>query len=227
MKQVMLVLMIFAVAGLGSGCGNKNKKAPITNADGRTARAGGDGVTASTDINIEGGIYANDQSQDDWQHNVAGFVNAVIPEDFLGFVNGDYNSSDAKTGVVFGGKVFPQGGRITASGAQGRVAITSDSRLLVLVYDEFVGQKDEAGKAIPAIPVYLTSSSGYVEGNRVYLKFWDSRGSIELDGQILGDGTIEAEFDYDNQVRYDGQGQGGAGTLGIAKIRTCSFFQCN
>lgn len=225
MKKVMLILLI-ATAGIGSGCGNKNNKIPISNAEGRIARAGGDGLQASTDISLNGGIYSN-ESPDSFQYNVQGFVNSVIPEDYLGFVNGDWNSTDARTGIVFGGRLLPQGGRISTTGAQGgRVSITSDSRLLVLVYDERVGRTDGNGE-IPPIAIYLTNASGYAEGNRGYFKFWDSRGSIEFDGEFRANGDFVANVNYDNQVRYDGQGQGAAGTLGWAIIKTCSFIQCN
>ncbi len=227
MKKAMLIFLL-AFAGIGTGCGNKHKKAPINNVDGRMVRSGGAGGQTLTDIALNGGIYMHNESQDSFQWNVQGFVNSVIPEEYLGFVNGDYYSNDSRTGIVFGGRVVPQNGRITQAGAQGgRVTIAPSSRLLVFVYDEFVGQKDGSGQDIPPIPMHLTSASGYVEGARGYFKFWDARGSITFSGEFRSDGLFVADVDYDNQVRYDGEGSGAEGTLGRAIIQTCSFVQCN
>ncbi|MCM2282938.1 MAG: hypothetical protein NDI61_13945 [Bdellovibrionaceae bacterium] len=227
MKKIMF-LMLIAVMGLGTGCGGKNKKAPITNAEGRQGRSGGDGVSTSTDITLNGGIYqGQDSSSEEFQDVLRGFVNAVIPEDYLGFVNGDFYTDDSRTGFVFGGKVYAQSGRITQAGSSGRVAITANSRMLMLIYDEFVGTTDPSGKTVPPIPTFLTSASGYVEGNHAYLKFWDSRGWVTLDGTFQPNGDFHANVAYDNQVRYDGQGAGGAGDIGFAVIRSCSFFVCN
>lgn len=225
MKKAMLILMI-AIAGLATGCGKKDKKAPIANAEMRAAGATGN---LATDVVMNGGIYQGSLSSDAFQYTVQGFVNALIPEDYLGFVNGDFNDTSARTGIVFGGRVAPAGGRITQSGAVGgRVSITANSPVAVLVYDEYVGSADpESGTEIGPVPFDFTESSGYVEGTRAYLKFWNSRTTLMMEGDIGADGNFIAQVKYENKVRYDGSGEGGVGGLGWAIVRTCAFFVCN
>ena len=96
---------------------------------------------------------------------------------------------------------------------------------LIAIYDEFTGRPDASGKTVEPISRYLTQASGYVQGNRAYLKFTDALGSIEFDGTFDAK-TFEGEVTYDNVKRYDGQGTGAAGNLGWVQVPTCQFFRC-
>lgn len=222
MKKVMLVLMVVMVSVL-TACGDKKKKAPIAHAE-RIQRAPGD-LSQTTDVALNGQVFQDGDY--DFTDAVKGLTNASVPEDYVGFVNGDFNATDNRTGVLFGGRVQAESGKIIPGSSQPRVNITGSSRLLVVVYDEFAGQKDENGQTIPAIPIHLTTASGYIEGNRAYLKFWDSYGSIVLEGTFQSNGDFVGKFIYDNQKKYDGSGLGGEGQLGTFFIRACSFFVCN
>jgi len=220
-----LVLMMVVLAVAGSGC-QKKKDTPINNAGGRGGRAGTQGVNTQAG-ELQGRIVrVQNWSDADFQYTVKGFLNASLPEDYVGYVSGE-TQSNGQTGIWFGGRVTPSNGRVSATGQNQNLSINSASHILIMVYDEFVGRTDSSGQKIPAVPIYLTNGTGSISGSRAQLRFSDSRGQVTLEGEMFSDGMFEGLIRYDNQVKYDGQRPGAEGDLGYFAIRTCAFFVCN
>jgi hypothetical protein len=70
----------------------------------------------------------------------------------------------------------------------------------------------------------LKQASGYVQGNQVYIDFWDKYGHVVLEGTFDRNAAV-LQFRYDTQLTFDGQ-QGYAGVMGDLHIPTCQFFRC-
>ncbi|MDX9732126.1 MAG: hypothetical protein RBT63_10175 [Bdellovibrionales bacterium] len=213
----VIVLMI-AVFGL-VGCSKEEGATPI----GRGARAiTPSGQTpSSAGISLNGWVIADASHQDLFQHSLSGFVEASMDSAYLGYVSAQATGG---TGVFLGGSVELQAGLLNPSNTT-QVNIKTDSKLLVTIYDEFTGRPDSTGATVSPISTYLTTASGYVQGNRAYLKFSDSYGMIELDGTFNAN-VFEGTFSYDNNRRFDGAGQGAEGVLGTFQVPTCQFFRC-
>ena len=217
MKKLLLVMMMVATSTL-VGCGKKSeKRAPISQSDARGARGGG--VDPTQTQSAGGYIFQyNDMSSSEFLSGVKDFLSPMVPAEFVGEVNGNYNTN-ANTGVTFSGKVRLQSGNFSPNSTRPYTNVNSSSTVLVVVYDEFVGQKDSEGNVIPAIPVNLANAQGYVEGNNVEIRFSDSYGSIVVQGQLSGS-TLNADIAYENAgqaKRY----------LGWVSMNACSFFVCN
>ena len=196
MKKLLLVMMMVATSTL-VGCGKKSeKRAPISQADARGARGGG--VDPTQTQSAGGYIFQyNDMSSSEFLSGVKDFLSPMVPAEFVGEVNGNYSPNSTRP----------------------YTNVNSSSTVLVVVYDEFVGQKDSEGNVIPAIPVNLANAQGYVEGNNVEIRFSDSYGSIVVQGQLSGS-TLNADIAYENAgqaKRY----------LGWVSMNACSFFVCN
>lgn len=220
--KALLGLMLLGLVLMG--CQPKQESASVA-VQGRTARSGSTtgGLNSSTSgiSTLNGYVYADESYQDGFQDAVTGFLDASVPSEYVGFVSAMGRNN---TGVFFGGRVALANGALRGA-TNGQVAVQTGSRILITVYDEFTGTRDQSGQTIPPIPVYLPNASGYVTGNNAYLRFADDYGWVEMQGQFDASyfrGTIT----WDNQRRYDGQ-MGSAGTLGSFEVPTCEFFQCN
>lgn len=197
-------------------CGKEQGATPIMGRSGQAIS-----VAAAAGISLNGWVIVETSQQDAFQDAVSGLIEAAMAPEYLGFVSG---RASGGTGVFLGGKIELQTGILNTS-TNPQTNIRTDSKLLLAVYDEFSGRPDSTGKVVEPISRYLTQSSGYVQGNRAYLKFTDALGSIEIDGTFDAN-TFEGTMSYDNVKRYDGQGAGAAGNLGWVQVPTCQFFRC-
>ncbi len=213
MKNVV-ALMLAAVSL--AACSKEEGATPITGRNGQAIS-----VAAAAGISLNGWVIVEASQQDMFQDAVSGLIEAAMAPEYLGFVSG---RASGGTGVFMGGKVELQTGILNTSN-NAQTNIRTDSKLLIAIYDEFTGRPDASGKTVEPISRYLTQASGYVQGNRAYLKFTDALGSIEFDGTFDAK-TFEGEVTYDNVKRYDGQGTGAAGNLGWVQVPTCQFFRC-
>lgn len=210
---VALLLAAFSLAA----CSKEEGSTPIMARDGRAVGAAASGgITA-----LNGWVIANSSQQTEFQNAVSGFVEAALPPEYLGFVS---VVATGGTGVFLGGNVELQTGILNTSNNV-QTNIRSDSKLLISIYDEFTGRPDANGIAVEPIGRYFTQASGYVQGNRAYLKFTDTLGSVEIDGTFDAN-TFEGIMTYENVRRYDGQGGSGNVELGWVQVPTCEFFRC-
>lgn len=239
LKRLSLAAMAVVLA---TGCSDKkDESTPIV--VGREARGvDPNGVSAAASkMKLTGFVLSDPQYQDDFQATVEDLVSSVLPPStqqnrYIGFVSAQ--SLDG-TGVYIGGQVNLQSGRLNNSTPQ-RVDIRGDSKLLLMVWDEFAGKKDASGKNVPGIPFFFSKATGYIDGNVVYIKFYnekygtadDRHGFIELDGSFNGN-VFYGEIYYQNTVRHDGQKlvpipvrDRVSRALGNFEVPTCQFFQC-
>jgi hypothetical protein len=228
MKKVVLALMM--ISAVLSGCGNNKKnKAPISQSGARQERGPTIDGTNPSAVNslLQAQVYFyNDSSQSSFNTAIKNFLSATIPNSWVGYTNGAYNQNDS-TGLFVGGKISTQGSFNNALTSGQRVAVTSNSNLLLVVYDEFTGQKDSDGNTIPAMPVNLTSSSGFVQaqGDLTEIWFQDSYGRVRLTGKFVGN-QFQGDVYFVNTQNIDG-GQTQEGWLGWFRVNTCSMFVCN
>jgi len=212
-----VVALLLATLSL-AGCSKEEGATPIVGRNGQAiSAAAAGGITT-----LNGWVIVDASQQDLFQDAVTGFVEAFMPAEYLGFVSG---RASGGTGFFVGGKVELQTGILSATATNPQTNVRTDSKLLVAIYDEFTGRPDASGKNVEPIARYLSQASGYVQGNRAYLKFTDSLGSIEIDGTFDAN-TFEGTVSYDNIRRHDGQGEGAAGNLGWVQVPTCQFFRC-
>jgi hypothetical protein len=213
-----VVALFLATVSLAA-CGKKEEGAtPIVGRNGQAISAAAAGGITS----LNGWVRVEASEQDSFQDALTGLIEAVLPPEYLGFVSG---RATGGTGLFLGGKVELQTGILSATASNPQTNVRTDSKLLIAIYDEFTGRPDASGKNVEPIARYLSQASGYVQGNRAYLKFTDSLGSIEIDGTFDAN-TFAGTMTYDNIRRYDGQGQGAAGNLGWVEVPTCQFFRC-
>jgi hypothetical protein len=217
-KKVTTVVALVLVAVSFVGCA-KNKNTNQVKGAVRAAR-GSLGSTvqmsATTGVELRGAVTTSSSYQNLFQQAVSGLLNSTLPENYVGDVSATASNN---TGVFLGGRVTIQGGIFRPSVPNQQLSIAANSSLLVAVYDSY-----SLSTASP-IPVYLTTATGTISGNYAKLVFYDKYGSITLDGQF-DQNTFQGTFSYDNQVKYDGSGLGGAGTLGTFTLPTCQFFVC-
>lgn len=213
-----VVALLLATVSLAA-CGKKEDGAtPIMGRNGQAISAAAAGGITS----LNGWVIADASQQDAFQDAVTRLVEAVMAPEYLGFVS---VRATGGTGVYLGGKVELQTGILSATASNPQTNVRTDSKLLIAIYDEFTGRPDASGKNVEPIARYLSQASGYVQGNRAYLKFTDSLGSIEIDGTFDAK-TFEGIMTYENARRYDGQGGGGNIELGWVQVPTCQFFRC-
>ena len=222
-SMASMAAMLFAITLTGLGCSKQDGAVPV--GTGRDARAVGTaGVAiAGAGISLNGWVIAPGGEQSLFQESVGGLISATVPESSLGYVS---SSASGGTGVFLGGKVELQSG-VYNSGSSANSTIRTDSKLMVAVYDEFVGRPDpQTGKPVPAFVLAFAKAEGSVQGTHAVLKFIDDTyGWIQLDGYISGT-TFQGEFKYWNYVLYDGTKPGYNGTLGQFQIPACQFFRC-
>lgn len=225
LKRLSMLGLLAVAMALNTACTEKKETGTPVVVVGRDAQAADpNGVTASSaGLKLNGWVVTSPTYQTDFQDLVNGFVDAVLPPNYLGYVAADASGG---TGVYIGGKVELQTGVLnTASTA--RMNIRTDSKIVVVIYDEYTGRTDASGKKVPPVQRYYYQASGYVQGNQVYLKFVHPKfGSVLLEGSFDGT-TVTGDFSYDNSVRYDGSTTGtSAGTIGSFQVPTCQFFRC-
>jgi hypothetical protein len=103
------------------------------------------------------------------------------------------------------------------------VAIHSSSRLVIAIYDAYVGQTNSSGVQIQ--PVYTNISpevrgqaSGTIQGSVVRLRFQDAYGYIDLVGQL------DQQY-FRGEIRFQNSGSS-AGGFEQFVVPTCGFFRC-
>ena len=143
------------------------------------------------------------------------FVSVFMSPDQLGPIQG----------LRFWGDVMLASGgtlsQIQMSG--GSQNIHPSSRIVIAIYDSWVGQPSQNGGINQ--PVYVNISpeargqaSGSIQGNQVQLRFQDNMGVIELVGQF-------DQNQFIGQIRY----QNSNSTSGVFEqftVPTCGFFRC-
>lgn len=212
-------LMVLALSL--TACQQKKESASVA-VQGRYTRAADyNGGTSGGITSLNGYIYADESHQQGFQEAVTGFLDASVPSEYVGYVSAMGRDN---TGVYFGGRVQLASGALRGA-VSGRVNVQTTSRLLITVFDEFSGQRDQSGQEIPPVPVFFPSAQGYVTGNSAVIRFQDDYGWVEMQGQF-DNSYFRGTIAWDNQRRYDGA-QGSAGTLGSFEVPTCEFFQCN
>lgn len=211
------IATLLAIAAVVSGCSEKDDKVAIQTVGPRSGPAMQQQANMSG-LSLAGQVLANDSDQERFNDSVRGFMNASLPEEYVGYVSATGRNN---TGVFFGGRVFfTTGGGLGATNGA-RMDIANNSQLLVEVHDAFPNQTN-----IDPLPaVYLVTGSGYVSGNTARLRFEDNEGFVELQGS-LDQSTFRGTMVYENYRRYNSNEAGGQGTLGTFQIPTCQFFQC-
>ncbi len=224
MENVMsirkLFVLMLSVASL-SACAKKEGETAV----GRGAGAAAPTIAWAESVGIKvanGTVSAQASQQSLFQDGVAGFVDAQLPPEFLGFVSATASNG---TGFFFAGKVELQTGVLNPAASSARISVRTDSKLYVEIRDEFTGRPDSTGKPVDPIVRGFQSASGYVQGNRAYLKFTDKYGSVELDGTFNAT-TFIGTFSYDNLLSEGGSGGPAAGVVGQLQVPTCQFFRC-
>ncbi len=224
MENVMsirkLFVLILSVVSL-SACAKKEGETAV----GRGAGAAAPTIAWAESVGIKvanGTVSAPSSQQSLFQDGVAGFVDAQLPAEFLGFVS---STASNGTGFFFGAKVELQTGVLNPSASSARINVRTDSKLYIEIRDEFTGRPDASGKPVDPIVRGFSASSGYVQGNSAYLKFTDKYGSVEMDGTFNGT-TFIGTFSYDNLLTAGESGRTAAGVVGQFQVPTCQFFRC-
>lgn len=215
----LLVALLVSVTGL-TACGKKEEGATVVGR-GAVATSAINTWAQASGIVLNGNVTATSGEQSIFQDALSGFTEGKYAPEVLGYVSATYAGG---TGVAVGGRVELQSGVLnTNSGFQSNVR--SDGKVLVAVYDEYTGRVDASGEQVGPLFRAFTSASGYVQGNRAYVRLQDEYGSIEMEG-TFGGSSFYGTFVYDNTRRWDGSGQGAAGKLGNFHVPTCQFFRC-
>lgn len=218
-KQTMRsVFSLLLVATTVLGCSKEQGATPIDRSN--AALAPQAQWAQSAGITLNGDIRGN-ASQNSFQDAVSGFIEGRWAPEVLGYVS---STATGGTGAFLGGRIELQSGILNPSNAV-QMNVRADSKLFVAIYDEFTGRPDANGEVVPALSRAFTSATGYVQGNRAYITFSDEYGSVDLEGTFSGD-VFYGRFDYDNTRRWDGAGQGAAGSIGDFRVPTCQFFRC-
>lgn len=203
------------------GCSKEDGATPITGRSPHLVGAGSVKTPTGQTVGLNGWVISEAANQDGFQEAVTGFVEADMAPEYLGYVSARGNGG---TGVFIGGYVPLQSGLLSTSN-NAQVNVRADSYFLIAIYDEFANRPDASGNVVGPYAREFTSATGYVQGNRAYLKFTNAMGSIELEG-TFDQNTFQGNVHYDNIRRWDGQGQGVAGNMGWFQVPTCQFFQC-
>ena len=223
MENVMsirkLLVLMLSVVSL-SACAKKDGETGI----GRdtTSMAPTIAWAQSVGISANGTVSAQSSQQSLFQDGVAGYIDAMLPAEYLGFVSATTSNG---TGFFLGAKVELQTGVLNPAANSAQINVRTDSKLYTEVRDEYTDRLDSAGQKVPAIARGFVSASGYVQGNRAYLKFTDKYGSVEMDGTFNAS-TFIGTFSYDNVMTAGESGRTAAGTVGQFQVPTCQFFQC-
>jgi hypothetical protein len=215
MKHVFtLTLVVFAIAV--AGCQKANDTTRIGNSG---PRSGGVTNTSIPNNLVLNGVVTTDQSyQSAFQQAVKDFMEAQIDPQYVGFVS---SQGADQTGVFVAGRVeLANGQPLSMNQNAGTINILPTSELLVAVYDKFSNQSN-----LPALPVtYLRQATGYIQGNQVFIEFFDQYGRVKLEGTFNSQNAT-LRFTYDTQRTFDGK-QGYQGVMGDLHVPTCQFFRC-
>ncbi len=203
------------------GCSKEDGATPITGRSPHLVGAGSVKTPTGQTVGLNGWVISDAANQDGFQDAVTGFVEADMAPEYLGYVSA---RGTGGTGVFIGGYVPLQSGLLSTSN-NAQVNVRSDSYFLIAIYDEYANRPDASGKVVGPYAREFTSATGYVQGNRAYLKFTNAMGSIELEG-TFDQSTFQGNVYYDNIRSWNGQGQGAAGNMGWFQVPTCQFFQC-
>lgn len=230
MKKLLLTLLVAVVAVSTSGCGKPNSKAPISNAAARGQRAGGTGINGTnTGGTIDGSMLQGqvfqftDETSNDFQDAVKGFLSANMAPEYIGFVEGDYRNTNQATGFYFGGKVSTQQ-RFNPNGMNS--SITSSGVFAIAVYDSFTGKTDEKGEVLKPVSIRYTQIGGQVNGKSIHLEAADQLGRVILKGEVVGS-NFEGRMYYINQETYNGAAPSlREEGIGWFRIPACSLFNC-
>jgi hypothetical protein len=218
--SVLFALLVLVAANL-TGCSKQDGGTPITGRNPQLVGAGSVKTPTGQTIGLNGWIISQSNYQDAFQDAATGFVEADLAPEYLGFVSA---RGTGGTGIFIGGHVPLQSGLLSPSNNP-QVNVRTQSYLLVAIYDEYANRPDSSGRVVGPYAREFTSASGYIQGNRAYLKFTNAMGSVELEG-TFDQNTFQGTVNYDNIRRWDGKGEGAAGNLGWFQVPTCQFFQC-
>lgn len=219
MKRI-LGMMVVALSVTMVACQKAPESARIGSS---TARANGlspGAQTTPSGITLNGIVTTDPQYQSQFEQAVKDFLEAQIDPDYVGTVSCQGANS---TGVFVGGKIELSSGQalpVNNLNSLGRVSVNTNSELLIAVYDKFQDQTNLG----PIPPTWLKQVSGYVQGNQVYLDFYDKYGHVTLEGTFDKNDAV-LQFRYNTLLTYDGQ-QGYQGIMGDLHIPTCQFFRC-
>lgn len=222
MKNMNMKLLGFVIlqAFIYMSCGQNNNNTSPGRCDNRNAAgcAGNVAAQGNTDIALQGLFYGSDQ--DLFQQSVVGLASADVTANAIGTVS-DGQINDG-TGIAFGAKVSMNAGKATTATAGS--AIAPASRLLVGIYDSFVGQQAPSGQVIGPIEIPMSTATGTAGGGSADVTFNDKFGTIRFVGTY--DGT-----NFKGTVQYNTTSvvTGATASSGQFKfeIPTCSFFVCN
>lgn len=213
-KFLAILLSIACLAG----CAKKGGETAI----GRSPQTMNPATTwaQSAGITTNGNVRAQASEQSLFQDSVTDFVGAMLAPEYLGYVSA---TGAGGTGFNLGGRIELQSGVLnTANSTQ--VNVRTDAKLYVEIKDEFAGRADSTGAITPPITRGFSQSSGYVVGNRAYIKFTDKYGFVEMEG-TFSSSSFTGTFRYDNATAYD-SGPTHAGLVGDFTVPTCQFFRC-
>lgn len=202
-----------------TACQDNKGATPIT---GRAPQIAG-GVVAPTGrtVTLNGWVVSQESYQQAFQDTVSGFVEAELAPEYLGFVSA---TGQGGTGFFIGGDVPLQTGILNTTNNP-QVNIQSGSYLLVGIYDEFANRPDATGKVVGPYGREFKAASGYVQGNRAYIKFTNQFGMVEMNGTFDAQ-VFQGSFHYENLMRWDKSTPGAAGDIGTFQVPTCQFFRC-
>ena len=216
-NRKFLALLLSAVCL--SGCAKKDGETAV----GRAPETMNPNTTWAQSVGIKanGVVAAQASEQSLFQDAIIDFVTGMLAPEYVGYVSA---TASGGTGFYFGAKVELQSGVVNTANTQ-QVNVRSDAKLYIELRDEFTGRTDSTGAKTPPITRGFSQASGYVQGNRAYLKFTDKYGFVEMEGTFDAQ-TFKGSFKYDNTTMWDGSGQGHAGPLGQFSVPTCQFFRC-
>lgn len=212
---VAIVISILSLAG----CSKDKGETPI----GRAGTADVSTWAQQNGLGLTGNVTDVSGQQSVFQNAVNGYLESLAAPEDIGYIAGNATGG---TGVFLGGKVELQTGVLNPAGNT-RIDIRGDSKLLVMIWDQYAGKNDPStGKPVFPYGQSYSSASGYVQGNYAYIKFTNERGSVILEGNFSAQSFYGA-FEYDNTRRWDGNNQDvSAGEIGRFHVPTCQFFRC-
>lgn len=211
-----LTLLIAALAAVSCAKGPSSER--IGSSAARSGGAAPGATTTASGITLNGIVHTDAQNQTLFQQAVGDFMEAVIDPQYIGYVSA---TGDQQTGVLAGGLIkLSNGAGVTVGTTQ--ASIDPSSELFISVYDKFADQTNLA----PLPPIYFhgTAASGTVSGNTVNIKFQDTYGWVQLQGQFDSQ-KANLTFTFETTRTWDGR-TGYGGTLGTLTVPTCQFFRC-
>ncbi len=214
---LLLQALIFMSCGKKDEPGTAAGRCDVRNAAGC---AGAVAAQNNTDIVLQGLFWWSSQSE--FQLAAAGLASATITANALGSVYNSDGGTPDNTGIAFGAKVSLSSGKPTTAPAG--TAIAATSRLLVGIYDSFVGQQATSGQVIGPIQIPMTTATGTAGGGVANVTFNDAFGTIQFQGNY--DATnFTGVVSFTNKIIVGG-GAAVSGKFNF-EIPTCSFFVCN